>query len=106
MELAFRAERPEANARMIDSTNTPTNKGSRGDCVFAADLGGTHLRASTISEDGHIHFRKKQNTPRAESADEIVSAIVRSTCGSRGCLEVYASATAIVRMTREARPRY
>jgi glucokinase len=27
-------------------------------------------------------------------------------CGSRGCLEVYASATAILRMTREARPRY
>lgn len=27
-------------------------------------------------------------------------------CGSRGCLEVYASATAIVRMTREAIPRY
>jgi glucokinase len=27
-------------------------------------------------------------------------------CGSRGCLEVYSSATAIVRMTREARPRY
>ena len=28
------------------------------------------------------------------------------TCGSRGCLEVFASATAIVRMTRELRPRY
>jgi glucokinase len=27
-------------------------------------------------------------------------------CGSRGCLEVYASATAIVRMTREALPSY
>jgi glucokinase len=27
-------------------------------------------------------------------------------CGSRGCLEVYASATAVVRMTREAVPRY
>ena len=27
-------------------------------------------------------------------------------CGSRGCLEVYASATAIVRMAREAKPRY
>jgi glucokinase len=27
-------------------------------------------------------------------------------CGSRGCLEVFASATAIVRMTREASPRY
>ena len=31
---------------------------------------------------------------------------VACTCGSRGCLEVYASATAIVRMAREARPRY
>lgn len=27
-------------------------------------------------------------------------------CGSRGCLEAYASATAIVRMTREAKPRH
>jgi glucokinase len=27
-------------------------------------------------------------------------------CGSRGCLEVYACATAIVRMAREAKPRY
>jgi glucokinase len=31
---------------------------------------------------------------------------VACTCGSRGCLEVYASATAVVRMTREAKPRY
>src|SRR5213079_924493 len=31
---------------------------------------------------------------------------VACPCGSRGCLEVYASATAIVRMAREARPRY
>ncbi|MEP6743269.1 MAG: ROK family protein [bacterium] len=31
---------------------------------------------------------------------------VPCTCGSTGCLEVYASATAVVRMTREARPRY
>ena len=31
---------------------------------------------------------------------------VACTCGSRGCLEVYASATAVVRMTRESRPRY
>src|SRR4051812_43598959 len=30
---------------------------------------------------------------------------VACPCGSHGCLEVYASATAIVRMTREARPR-
>ena len=31
---------------------------------------------------------------------------VQCACGSRGCLEVYASATAIVRMTREAQPDY
>lgn len=31
---------------------------------------------------------------------------VACPCGSRGCLEVYGSATAIVRMTREAQPRY
>lgn len=31
---------------------------------------------------------------------------VACACGSRGCLEVYASATAIVRMAREAKPRY
>lgn len=31
---------------------------------------------------------------------------VACNCGSRGCLEVYASATAVVRMTREASPRY
>ena len=31
---------------------------------------------------------------------------VACPCGSRGCLEVYASATAIVRMTRELSPQY
>ena len=31
---------------------------------------------------------------------------VACTCGSRGCLEVFASATAIVRMSLEASPRY
>ncbi len=31
---------------------------------------------------------------------------VPCACGGQGCLEVYASATAIVRLTREAKPRY
>lgn len=44
--------------------------------VFAADLGGTHLRAATVDENGRIHFRLKQNTPEAERADEIVGALV------------------------------
>ncbi len=203
------------------------------DVVFVADLGGTHLRAATVDQDGRVHFRLKQNTPQAEKPNDIVKALVLAvrecekqsaaageslqavsvvvpgtvdvdegvvvkapnvpcldgfrltaaliselkrpailendanaaavgemwqgagrgrktivcvtlgtglgggivldgrlwrgvdgsaaeighmcvdpfggvacTCGSRGCLEVYASATAIVRMTREARPRY
>lgn len=199
--------------------------------IFAADLGGTHLRAATVDKCGQIRFRFKQNTPQAKDANAIVDAIVAAvheseqsngadeisavslvvpgtvnveqgsvvkapnlpcldgfrlaatlreqlnlpailendanaaavgemwqgaavgcntiicvtlgtgvgggiildgklwrgvdgsaaeighmcvdpfggvacTCGSRGCLEVFASATAIVRMTREARPRY
>ena len=61
---------------MIDSTNTSKSKDSRGDCVFAADLGGTHLRAAAVSDDGKIHFRHKQATPHTENANEIVSAIV------------------------------
>lgn len=44
--------------------------------VFAADVGGTHLRAATVDATGRIHFRLKQNTPRAESADEIVRSLV------------------------------
>src|SRR5260221_9986552 len=70
---------------MIEPTNTPTNKRSRGD-IFAVDLGGTHLRAATVSEDGQIHFRHKQNTPRAQNADEIVSAIVQAAreCETQG----------------------
>ena len=45
--------------------------------VFAADLGGTYLRAATVSEDGRIHFRHKQKTPR-ERAEDIVEALVEA----------------------------
>src|SRR5438046_5323342 len=45
--------------------------------VSAADLGGTHLRAATVSEDGRIHFRHKQKTPR-ERAEDIVGALVEA----------------------------
>ena len=46
--------------------------------VFAADLGGTHLRAATVDASGKIHFRLKQNTPQAERPDEIVRALVQA----------------------------
>ncbi|MGH9957680.1 MAG: ROK family protein [Pyrinomonadaceae bacterium] len=218
----------------MTETKRPSSADSKNaGLVFAADLGGTHLRAATVNENGKVQFRLKQNTPQAEKPDDIVRALVLAahecqkqskatgnrlqaisvvvpgtvdvregvvvkapnvpcldgfrlsaalmselklpailendanaaavgemwqgagrgrktivcvtlgtglgggiildgklwrgvdgsaaeighmcvdpfggvacTCGSRGCLEVYASATAIVRMTREARPRY
>ena len=44
--------------------------------IFAADLGGTHLRAATVDRKGQIRYRFKQNTPQARDANAIVDAIV------------------------------
>ena len=44
--------------------------------VFAVDLGGTHLRAAAIDENGHIQFRLKQKTPTTDDPQEIVSALI------------------------------
>ena len=44
--------------------------------IFAADLGGTHLRAATVDRCGRIHSRFKQNTPQVADANAIVDAIV------------------------------
>lgn len=46
--------------------------------IFAADLGGTHLRAATVDERGKIHFRSKQNTPQGTDPNAIVAAIVEA----------------------------
>jgi glucokinase len=44
--------------------------------IFAADLGGTHLRAAAVDQQGKIHFRSKQNTPQGTDPNEIVAAVV------------------------------
>ena len=44
--------------------------------IFAADLGGTHLRAATVDQKGTIQFRFKQNTPQGNDANAIVDAVV------------------------------
>lgn len=44
--------------------------------VLAADLGGTNLRLAAVDEQGTILYRTKRETPRGESVDEIVRAIV------------------------------
>src|SRR5215813_8358247 len=51
--------------------------------VFAADLGGTHLRAAIVDENGQVHFRLKQETPRTEDPEEIVRALVCAVNRSR-----------------------
>ena len=48
------------------------------DLIFAADLGGTHLRAATVDPCGKIHFRAKQNTPQGTDPQEIVEAVVHA----------------------------
>jgi glucokinase len=50
--------------------------GSKSDLIFAADLGGTHLRAAVVGRDGTIQYRLKQPTPQAEKPDGIVHALV------------------------------
>ena len=64
--------------------NSGINQQENAGLVFAADLGGTHLRAATVDETGSIHFRVKHDTPRAESAAEIVQSLVAA---ARECLE-------------------
>lgn len=53
------------------------NPNSRDDLVFAADLGGTSLRAALIDKAGKILFRLRRDTPRtAENPTEIVDLLV------------------------------
>jgi glucokinase len=54
--------------------------------IFAADLGGTHLRAATVDSEGRIRCRVKQNTPQVNDAGAIVDAIVAAVrdCEQRG----------------------
>ena len=57
--------------------------------VFAADLGGTHLRAATIDRDGRIIHRLKQRTPVAARPEDIVCALVSA---ARDCQTLGANA--------------
>lgn len=63
---------------MTDSDNHAMDERASAGCVFAADLGGTHLRAATVSENGRIYSRHKQDTPRTDSPGEIVTALVKA----------------------------
>ena len=46
--------------------------------VFAVDLGGTHLRAALVDDTGTIIKQLKQETPKGDSANCIIDALVRA----------------------------
>src|ERR1044071_6026449 len=45
--------------------------------VFAVDLGGTHLRAALVDDTGRILKQHKQDTPKGDSAEDIIDALVQ-----------------------------
>ena len=51
-------------------------KDNKRNLIFAADLGGTHLRAATVDQKGRIQFHFKQNTPQGSDPNAIVGAVV------------------------------
>ena len=65
--------RPKDSWRVVTEQN-----GSKAKLVFAADLGGTHLRGALVDESGKIHVQLKQETPQGDSPDYIVNALVDS----------------------------
>ncbi|HEY0365450.1 MAG TPA: ROK family protein, partial [Pyrinomonadaceae bacterium] len=44
--------------------------------VFAVDLGGTHLRVALVDDTGRILKQSKQETPKRDSAESVVAALV------------------------------
>src|SRR5688572_13997562 len=66
------------------------------DLVFAADLGGTHLRVAAIDQTGKIHFRSKRETPKAYKPDVIVEAIVDAVNDCRNSAEMAGKTIAAV----------
>src|SRR5262245_13373851 len=64
---------------MTEETNSPPR------LVFAVDLGGTHLRVALVDEAGKIHAQLKQETPKGESPDCVVGALVAAAekCGCK-----------------------
>lgn len=49
---------------------------SSGSLVFAVDLGGTHLRVALVDDTGRILKQTKQETPKGDSAESVVAALV------------------------------
>jgi len=58
----------------MHATPQPVNQG----LVFAVDLGGTYLRIALVDGSGKIHQQSKERTPKGESPDCVVNALVNA----------------------------
>ena len=83
-------------AEITEPTSAALIGQSENASVFAADLGGTHLRAALVDRDGRIQFRIKHNTPKEESPDAIVDAIVAAVRECEGKAQGRISAVSVV----------
>lgn len=54
---------------------TEQNKSSA-NLIFAADLGGTHLRGAVVDRNGVIHAQRKRQTPLESSPQAVVRALI------------------------------
>ncbi len=63
--------------------------------VFAVDLGGTHLRVALVDDTGRILQQHKQDTPKGDSAEDIIDALVQVS-ERWGCNELPVIATSIM----------
>ena len=85
-----------STAEITEPTSTALLGQSENASVFAADLGGTHLRAALVDRYGRIHFRIKHNTPKEETPDAIVDALVAAVRECEGKAQGRISAVSVV----------
>ena len=83
-------------AEITEPTSAALIGQSENASVFAADLGGTHLRAALVDRHGRIQFRIKHNTPKEETPDAIVDAIVAAVRECEGKAQGRISAVSVV----------
>src|SRR6185369_5410709 len=81
--------RESCGSAMGNADNTDSRR------IFAADLGGTYLRAAIVDSKGNIHSRFKQNTPQVADANAIVDAIVAAVHEFQKGAEISAVSLAI-----------
>ncbi len=75
--------------------NMPKNPFSES-LVFAVDLGGTHLRVALVDETGTILKQTKQETPKSDSAEGVVAALVAAARNWHSYREAVVAASIMV----------